>query len=125
MNSGQCAKDRVCQICGCSCAFECGNGEKCPYDSEDDADSDKICGNVDSCPYDNLNDADSDKVCGNVIRVDMMPSTILIVIRFVAILILAATTSKMMRIVIRSVVTWMHVNMMLKMILTRMVDAVM
>ena len=70
--------------------------------SLNDADSDMICGNVDSCRYDIFNDLDSDKICGDI---DSCSND----------------GTKMTQIVIRSVVMWMHVNMMLKMILTRMV----
>ena len=44
----------------------CGDVDACPYDSENDADSDGLCGDVDGCPYDSENDADSDGLCGDV-----------------------------------------------------------
>ena len=44
----------------------CGDVDGCPYDSENDADSDGLCGDVDGCPYDSENDADSDGLCGDV-----------------------------------------------------------
>ena len=44
----------------------CGDVDECPYDAENDADSDGLCGDVDECPYDAENDADSDGLCGDV-----------------------------------------------------------
>ena len=43
-----------------------GNIDKCPYDPDNDADSDKICGDVDACPFDGNNDEDSDGICADV-----------------------------------------------------------
>jgi hypothetical protein len=41
----------------------CGNDDPCPYDPEHDADKDGICGDVDKCPYDPANDRDGDQLC--------------------------------------------------------------
>ena len=64
VNDGKCRVDGVCDSCGCSCKHECD--DKCPKDSSNDIDSDRICGDLDSCPFDRLNDMDSDKICGNI-----------------------------------------------------------
>jgi hypothetical protein len=66
-NEGYCEIDRVCEVCGCSCAIECGNvDDECPFDASNDEDRDFICGDVDSCPVDIENDADSDQLCGDI-----------------------------------------------------------
>ena len=41
----------------------CHTEDTCPYDAENDADSDNMCENKDTCAYDAENDADSDTVC--------------------------------------------------------------
>ena len=63
-NSGFCSADDVCGKCPCSCGHECRAFDTCPFDDQNDIDSDSVCGDVDSCPFDAINDADSDGVCG-------------------------------------------------------------
>ena len=62
----RCALAGKCRVCSCSCYSECyGNVDACPFDDENDADSDGICGDVDSCPYDDENDFDGDLWCAD------------------------------------------------------------
>ena len=62
-NAGRCVADGKCSECPCTCAFECGFDDLCPFDAFNDIDSDGLCAENDSCPWDSQNDADSDTVC--------------------------------------------------------------
>ena len=63
-NHGFCAVDAmVCHFCACECIAKCPVADDCPYDDENDPDSDVVCGDVDSCPYDAENDPDGDGRC--------------------------------------------------------------
>ena len=46
--------------------LDCQALDTCPYDADNDADTDQICGNVDSCAEDVENDVDGDDICGNL-----------------------------------------------------------
>jgi hypothetical protein len=58
-----CVQDGGCDTCPCACLEQCNAGDVCPYDSENDLDSDVLCGDDDSCPNDPENDIDSDATC--------------------------------------------------------------
>eukprot|EP00750_Incisomonas_marina_P023041 INCI5009.7.p1 GENE.INCI5009.7~~INCI5009.7.p1 ORF type:complete len:4054 (+),score=953.74 INCI5009.7:190-12351(+) len=44
----------------------CADVDSCEFDAENDVDSDELCSDVDSCRYYSLNDVDSDGICGDV-----------------------------------------------------------
>ena len=66
-HNGFCVEDGACEKCQCSCSDECPSVyDVCPFDPQNDADSDNVCADADSCPLDSENDADGDNVCADV-----------------------------------------------------------
>ena len=63
LKEGQCRQDNMCIACGCTCFNECQ--DLCPFDPDNDVDSDSLCGDEDNCPLDPDNDIDADNLCSN------------------------------------------------------------